>query len=134
MAVVVSPSGARCLELPGRRAWAIFDADGGSASSTVRIVEIAPDTPGAPQRGPHVHDGFEECIHVLSGTGATVTDNGEYPVGPGDTVLVPAGERHATRNTGTDVLRLLCFFPVGDIRPGTREFPSWDGTGDAADA
>ncbi len=44
----------------------------------------------------------------------------------GDTILVPAGERHATYNTGTDVLRLMCFFPVSDIRPVTVEFPSWD--------
>jgi oxalate decarboxylase/phosphoglucose isomerase-like protein (cupin superfamily) len=32
----------------------------------------------------------------------------------GDTILVPAGELHVTRNTGSSPLRLLCFFPTAD--------------------
>ena len=39
----------------------------------------------------------------------------------GDTILVPAGELHATRNIGNEPLVLLCFFPVGDISRGTEE-------------
>jgi oxalate decarboxylase/phosphoglucose isomerase-like protein (cupin superfamily) len=44
----------------------------------------------------------------------------------GDTLLVPAGELHVTRNSGTEPLTLLCFFPVGDVASGTEEFPDWN--------
>jgi hypothetical protein len=44
-------------------------------------------------------------------------------------VLVPAEQLHATYNTGSTTLRLLCFFPVSDIRPGTEEFTSWEAGG-----
>jgi quercetin dioxygenase-like cupin family protein len=39
----------------------------------------------------------------------------------GDAIVIPSGEKHATRNIGTAPLVLLCFFPVGDIRQGTAE-------------
>jgi mannose-6-phosphate isomerase-like protein (cupin superfamily) len=52
---------------------------------------------------------------VLSGTGAFWTDAGERAVKAGDTILVPPREPHYTRNTGTDPLVLLCFFPKADL-------------------
>ncbi len=93
----------------------------GSSGSTLRLVEIAPPRPGESERGPHVHGDVEECIFVLSGKGATYCDSGEFPLVPGDTVLMPAGESHVTRNTGEEPLVLLCFFPSADIRAGMRE-------------
>jgi hypothetical protein len=39
---------------------------------------------------------------------------------------MPAGERHVTHNTGTAPLKLICFFPVGDVSSGTEEFAGWD--------
>jgi mannose-6-phosphate isomerase-like protein (cupin superfamily) len=97
----------------------------GAQSVTVRHVEIAPRD-GTQERGPHVHYSFEECIYVLSGTGITETESANYPVSAGDCLLVPAGELHVTRNTGSEPLALLCFFPVAEIAAATREFPSWD--------
>lgn len=126
MAKLIALGEARGMNLPGRRAREIVGAIAGAANSTVRLVEIDPNKPGAKPRGPHVHHGFEECIHVLTGEGVTRTENGEYRVSVGDTILVSPGERHATYNTGSSVLRLLCFFPVNDIVPGTEEFASWD--------
>ena len=105
------------LDLPGRLSIEIL-----GEATTLRLVEIAP---GMPRRGPHVHDGFEEVIHVIDGTGRFRSDGGEIALAPGDTVIVPAGERHATENTGAGPLRLVCAFPVPDIRPGTREFGEW---------
>ncbi len=125
MAKVIVLKQTRAMNLPGRRARELVGVEAGAVSSTVRLVEIEP---GEAMRGPHVHRDVEESIHVLAGEGVTRTDSGEYPVAAGDTVLVPAGERHATYNTGNRVLRLLCFFPVNDIRPATVEFPSWDAT------
>ncbi len=126
MAKVIALKDTKAMNLPGRRAREMLGARTGAAASTLRLVEIEPERAGERRRGPHVHHGFEECIHVLTGEGLTRTDEGEHPVAAGDTVLVPAEQRHATYNTGTGLLRLLCFFPVNDIRPGTVEFASWD--------
>ena len=121
MARLFKPSDAKRLGLPGRSALEFVSGEVG-ANVTVRIAEIAVPQPGDPARGPHLHDGFEECIYVLSGHGVTWSEAGELAVGPGDLVLVPPGEKHMTRNTGDEPLRLLCFFAVPDIGPGTREF------------
>ena len=126
MARVVPLDAVRQMSLPGRRARELIGAGEGAGGSTLRLVEIDPLPPGAPERGPHVHDGFEESIHVLSGTGVTRTPRENFRLKPGDTILIPSGELHATTNDGEDVLRLLCFFPVPDIRPATREFASWE--------
>jgi quercetin dioxygenase-like cupin family protein len=77
--------------------------------------------PGETPRGPHHHQGFEECIFVMAGKGCTEADSGEYPLQAGDTILIPPGENHVTRNTGKEPLVLLCFFPVADITQRTRE-------------
>ncbi|MGB5079489.1 MAG: cupin domain-containing protein [Burkholderiales bacterium] len=126
MARVFALKDARSLGLPGRHSREILGAASGAAGSTLRIVEIEPQQPGAAKRGPHAHSDFEECIHVLSGEGITCTDQGEYPIAAGDTVLVPAKERHATYNTGTTVLRLLCFFPTNDVSSATKGYESWE--------
>ena len=85
---------------------------------TFRIAELAVPKPGDPPRGPHLHDGFEECIYVLKGTGTTVAESGEIPIKPGDIVLIPPNEKHMTRNTGTEPLVLLCFFAEPDVTQG----------------
>ena len=134
MTKVIGINDAKTLNLPGRRSREIVGAGVGAQNSTVRLVEIDPDMPGAAKRGPHVHFGFEESIHVLGGEGMMRADSGEFPVIAGDTILVSPGEKHATYNTGTTVLRLLCFFPINDIGPGTIEFQSWNGDEGGRDA
>jgi len=121
MAKLFKQSEAIQLGLPGRKALEIISGARGSHSVTLRLAEIPVPKPGEPPRAAHHHSDFEECIFVLSGEGRTYADSGEYPLKPGDTLLVPAGEKHVTRNTGAEPLLLLCFFPVPDIREGTHE-------------
>jgi mannose-6-phosphate isomerase-like protein (cupin superfamily) len=121
MARVFRKADAKLLGLPGRCAREILSGESGSHSATLRLVEIAPERPGDPVRGPHFHSDVEECIYVLSGKGTTFAESGEFPLEPGDTVLMPVGERHVTRNTGEEPLVLLCFFPSADIRAGMQE-------------
>ena len=130
MARVFALKDATKLSLPGRNSREIVAAASGAQRSTVRFVEIEPEKPGT-RRGPHVHFDFEECIHVLSGEGTMRTDTGEHPLTAGDTVLVPAGENHATYNTGTTVLTLLCFFPANDVNAATVEYESWEACGES---
>jgi mannose-6-phosphate isomerase-like protein (cupin superfamily) len=121
MARVFTQAEAKPLGLPGRKALELVSGEKGALRVTLRLAEIPVPKPGESPRGPHQHYDFEECIYVLSGTGTTYADSGEFPLKPGDTLLMPAGEKHVTRNTGTGPLLLLCFFPVADITQGTEE-------------
>ena len=121
MARVLTQTQAKQLGLAGRRSLEIVSGEQGSHAVTLRLVEIPVAKPGEAPRGPHYHQGFEECIYVLSGQGTTHADSGEYPLKAGDTILIPSGEKHGTRNTGSEPLVLLCFFPVNDIAKKTLE-------------
>jgi mannose-6-phosphate isomerase-like protein (cupin superfamily) len=124
MARLIDQTQAKRLTLPGRSSLEPVSGAMGS-KVTVRIAEIAPEWPGDVPRGPHNHDGFEECIYVLRGTGVTVAESGELPIKPGDIVLIPPNEKHMTRNTGDEPLVLLCFFAEPDVSSKTTEFKSF---------
>jgi uncharacterized cupin superfamily protein len=126
MVRIFTPKDSKPLDLPGRRSREILAAASGAVRATMRLVELEPLQPGARKRGPHVHSDFEECIYVLEGSGTMCAQSGEYPISAGDTVLVPAKELHVTHNTGPTVLKLLCFFPTGDVNAATIEYESWD--------
>ena len=121
MAKLFTQAGAKQLGLPGRKALEIVSGEKGARGVTLRLAEIPVAQPGEALRAPHQHSDFEECIYVLSGQGTTFAESGEFPLKPGDTLLMPAGEKHVTRNTGSEPLLLLCFFPVADITAGTQE-------------
>jgi mannose-6-phosphate isomerase-like protein (cupin superfamily) len=121
MAKVLTQAEAKSMGLPGRKSLEIVSGEKGSQAVTLRLVEIPVPTPGEIPRAPHFHQGFEECIFVMSGQGCTEADSGKYPLRAGDTILIPSGERHVTRNTGAEPLTLLCFFPVSDIARRTHE-------------
>jgi mannose-6-phosphate isomerase-like protein (cupin superfamily) len=121
MAKVLTQTDAKSMGLPGRKSLEIVSGEKGSQAVTLRLVEIPVPNPGEAPRGPHYHQGFEECIFVMSGRGSTHAESGEYPLQAGDTILIPPGEKHATRNTGNEPLVLLCFFPVSDISKRTQE-------------
>jgi uncharacterized cupin superfamily protein len=115
MARVLTQEQAKNLGLPGRKSLEIVSGEKGSRAVTLRLVEIAIPQPGDKPRGRHFHSDTEECIYVLSGAGRTESDSGEHGLKAGDTLLIPAGEAHVTRNTGTGPLVLLCFFPTARV-------------------
>ena len=121
MAQLFKQGEAKELGLPGRKAMEIVSGERGARGVTLRMVEIPVVKPGDAPRAAHQHSEFEECIYTLSGQGATLADSGEYEMRPGDTLLMPPGEKHVTRNTGSEPLVLLCFFPVADIAAATQE-------------
>ena len=121
MAKVLTQAQAKSMGLPGRKSLEIVSGEKGSQAVTLRLVEIPVPRPGEALRGPHYHQGFEECIYVMSGEGCTEADSGKHRLKAGDTILIPPGEKHVTRNTGQEPLVLLCFFPVADISKRTTE-------------
>jgi mannose-6-phosphate isomerase-like protein (cupin superfamily) len=124
MARLLKQSEAKRFGLPGRTSLEPVSGEVGSRV-TFRIAEIAVPKPSDPPRGPHLHNGYEECIYVLKGTGVTHSESADIPIKPGDIVLIPAGEKHMSRNTGTEPLVLLCFFPTPHVGSTTTEFASF---------
>ena len=121
MARLLKQGEGKRLGLPGRT---VLEMVSGEINSkvTFRVVEIPVPKPGVAVRGPHLHHGYEECIYVLKGEGRILSESGELPIKPGDVVLVPPEEKHLTRNTGSEPLVLLCYFPTPDIVASTENF------------
>jgi mannose-6-phosphate isomerase-like protein (cupin superfamily) len=124
MARLIRQGEGRRLGLPGRSALEMVSGEIGSCV-TFRVVEIPVAKPGEALRGPHLHQGYEECIYVLKGEGLTYCDSGDVAVKPGDVLLIPPEEKHVTCNTGSEPLVLLCFFPTPDIVSTTVTFPDF---------
>lgn len=57
---------------------------------------------------PHHHAVTEEIYYILSGAAEMTLGGESRPVGPGDAIAIPPGERHTIRNTGPDELVFLC--------------------------
>ena len=76
------------------------DPDGGE----VQHVEMWVDPGGGVP--PHLHPSMEERFTVVSGHAELLAGRRWRPAGPGDTVVVPAGTRHAFRNRGDAVAHL----------------------------
>jgi quercetin dioxygenase-like cupin family protein len=57
---------------------------------------------------PHIHPNLEERFNVISGTPSFLAGRKWQTAGPGETVVVPAGVRHAYRNRGTEVAHVVC--------------------------
>lgn len=110
-----------------------FDLDGiairGCASPSRGATETMAwrITFGPGQRLPeHTHDG-EEVFHVLEGALITSLDGEETAVGPGDTVVIPAGVRY-TSFTDASTATLLTIMPTGTVMirdDGERASPPW---------
>ena len=56
----------------------------------------------------HRHDCTEEIYHVTRGTGVMTLGAEKFPIGPGDSVLIPPGTPHRVANSGETELLILC--------------------------
>lgn len=56
----------------------------------------------------HVHQRTEEIYHVTHGTGVMTLGDEQFPIAPGDSVLISPGMPHRVENTGKSVLIILC--------------------------
>ena len=63
---------------------------------------------GEPGRGPrlHKHD-YDEVVYVIEGRSKWTVGNQEREAGPGDVLIVRAGEPHKFVNSGPGILRQL---------------------------
>jgi oxalate decarboxylase/phosphoglucose isomerase-like protein (cupin superfamily) len=74
----------------------------------------------------HNHAESEEILYVLSGEGEQMLDDREvFQVTPGDTVYVPTGVFHSTRNTGWEPMRLLALYNPGGPEKALEGLPDF---------
>jgi mannose-6-phosphate isomerase-like protein (cupin superfamily) len=78
------------------------DADGGEVQHVEMWVQ--------PRGGvtPHIHPAMEERFTVTDGRCQFLSGRRWIEAGPGETVVVPPGTRHAFRNRGAQPTRVLC--------------------------
>lgn len=69
--------------------------------------------------GAEVHEGIDQVLFFVEGSGEAELDGAVSSVAPDDVVVVPAGTLHNFRNTGADTLRLYTVYGPPDHPPGT---------------
>lgn len=114
MAIKINKSENKLLNLPGRMSCEIVAGSAVSSNISVRVVEI-PAGVQKSKRSLHYHPNTDECIYVLEGTGRTETINKSFDLQEGDSIIVSAGEKHKTLNSGNKTLKLICFFPSYEV-------------------
>ena len=93
---------------PGQEICEIVDAAHGAHSLEIGELTIAPKT-----RMPrHIHPGTEEAMVVVEGTLDVLLGGERATIGPGDTVLAPAGTTHGLVNRANAPARVLFIFPT----------------------
>lgn len=93
---------------PGMHARALVGKDHGSVSLTV--TNNALDTgAGVPL---HIHPNHEEAILIMEGSVEGVLGDEVRTLGPGDTLLAPAGVKHSVINKSTQPARVITIFPT----------------------
>ena len=74
----------------------------------------------------HNHPDAEEILYFLSGEGQQMLDDGEpFAVAAGDTIYIPAGVYHSTRNTGWEPLRILALYNPGGPELALADLPDF---------
>lgn len=96
----------RVIEDPVLRQRFSFQRTTGSDGEQVLLVEMWVDPGGGTT--PHVHPAMEERFKVLAGRPSFLAGRRWQTASPGETVIVPAGARHAYRNRGDEVAHVLC--------------------------
>jgi quercetin dioxygenase-like cupin family protein len=97
-------------DLPGRSA-----ADPLAGIDTGRLSMRVVNVPDTPRRHLHRHPLSPEVVYVADGHGFAWQDGTATRVGPGDIVWIPTDAHHATIPDRGSQLKLICFFPHGDL-------------------
>jgi len=122
----------KVLSLPGRDAWILISKDSLGAK-TVSFIEVH-IKPGEYTNPPHAHLDFEEVMYVKDGL-AEIWIEGDFArVKKGEAVLVPTNAKHAVKNIGASMLKLLTVFPFPDRIKGHVDYedcriPEWEQDG-----
>ena len=96
------------LGLPGRQlSWLVASGALRADNCSACMIRVAP---GDKVRPAHAHPLGEEVIYIVRGTGRVLVAGEVSPVRAGSTVLFPRGAVHMLHNTGTEEMKVVCFF------------------------
>ena len=99
------------LNPPGRHLrWIVGDGGLNAARCSACVIRVAP---GEKVRPAHSHPQGEEVIYIIRGSGRVLVAGEVAPVREGSTVLFPQGAVHMLQNTGSEEMKVICFFAPG---------------------
>ena len=122
MPIIKSPD-APVFDAPYLSVTGLAAPSRGSRETCVWRLELAPGAPGT------VHSVDREEIFVgLAGRASAAIGGETIDVGPGDALIVPAGERFALANPGGEPFVAVAVLPVGgkaSLSAGDAFSPPW---------
>lgn len=96
------------LDLPGRYLrWVVAENGLDANHCSACVIRVAP---GNKVRPAHSHPHGEEVIYIIRGSGRVLVAGEVAPVRAGSVVLFPQGAVHMLHNTGTEEMKVVCFF------------------------
>ena len=108
MSYVINENDVEAKDLPGRSLKWLYTPDMKQAEGfTFNVVIIEPGNTVKPA---HSHKNNEELIYIVSGTGKAYIDGDVYDVSAGSAVLFSKGSVHMVRNSGSEDMKVACFF------------------------
>lgn len=111
---IVDENNIEALDLPGRQLrWVVTKVNTGAQHCTMCVIEIQP---GQTVRPAHSHPNGEEVVYILQGSGRVMIEGVVEPVKAGCAVLFPQGQIHMLQNSGSERMKVACFFaPPSDL-------------------
>jgi quercetin dioxygenase-like cupin family protein len=102
------------LDLPGRHlSWVVNEELLGAKHCSSCVIRVEP---GQTVRPAHSHPNGEEVIYIITGSGRVMVGGEVSPVRAGTSVLFPQGVVHMLQNSGTEEMKVVCFFsPATDL-------------------
>ena len=96
------------LGLPGRRMRWLVSNDAIKANNcSACVIRVAPGEKVTPA---HSHPNGEEVIYIMKGSGRVLVAGEVRNVSEGTAVLFPQGAIHMLHNTGSEEMKVVCFF------------------------
>lgn len=96
------------MQLPGRKfRWLVAQDRILAQHCSTCVIRVGP---GDKVRPAHSHPHSEEVIYILSGSGRVLVDGEVAPVRAGSVVLFPQAKPHMLQNTGSEEMKIVCFF------------------------
>jgi quercetin dioxygenase-like cupin family protein len=111
---IVDENSIEALDLPGRHLrWVVTKESTGAEHCSMCVIEVEP---GQTVRPAHSHPNGEEVIYILTGSGRVMIEGVVEPVKAGCAVLFPQGNVHMLQNSGSERMKVACFFaPATDL-------------------
>ncbi len=108
MSKIINDDEVPALDLPGRSLKWMYTPDMKAAKNcSMNVVTIKAGNTVKPA---HSHPNHEEVVYLLSGSGKVYIDGVVSEVRKGSAILFSAGCIHMLRNSGSEDMKVACFF------------------------